>query len=130
MKKSKKKNPLGVRRASGSMRAFGFRLLKPPRARLAAVMMVMMPAQIHNMATVAKMCSTVKPTRVVGIYDQNRVLFLIILFQLQRGGVDTEAQACGLRPIREDVPQMRFAAAAHHFRAHHTVGFVRLKLHF
>src|SRR5437016_3984245 len=64
------------------MRALKFRLLKPPRARLAAVMMMMMPAQLHNHETVAKMSSFVKGLRrtgcltVLGISTRHHVVRL------------------------------------------------------
>src|ERR1700719_3274989 len=130
-----KKNPLGVCRASGSMRAFKFRLLKPPRARLAAVMMVMMmmPAQIHDQQTLTKTPSVVKgvPSSTgIANGDRHDPLFLIVFLQAQGRGVDAETQTRGLRTIREDVPQMRFAAAAHDFRAHHSVGFIGLERYF
>src|SRR6266702_448721 len=134
--KNPKKNPLGVCRASGSMRAFRLRLLKPPRARLATVMMMvvmmMMPAQIHDQETVTKTGSGVKAVpRAIEIRRVSYFfrLFLFVLFQLQRGRIDAKPQARGLRAVRKDVPQMRLATAAHHFRAHHPVGFICFERH-
>jgi len=68
-----KKKPAGVYRASGSMRALMFRLLKPPRARLTAVMMmvVMVPAQIHSPKTLTKRRTAVKSMPAASRRDLN-----------------------------------------------------------
>jgi hypothetical protein len=72
-----KKKPAGVYRASGSMRALMFRLLKPPRARLTAVMMmmitpgVMVPAQIHSPKTLTKRRTAVKSMPAANRRDPN-----------------------------------------------------------
>ena len=67
-----KKKPAGVYRASGSMRALMFRLLKPPRARLTAVMMVVMvPAQIHSPKTLTKRHTAVKSMPAANRRDPN-----------------------------------------------------------
>src|SRR5437879_13847152 len=114
------------------MRAFKFRLLKPPRARLAAVMMVvtmMIPAHIHSQGTVAKMRSLVKSVpRAIearrGTYFFRLLLF--VFFQPQGGGADAEAQARRLRAIRVYVPEMRFATRAHSFSVHHSGDLIGL----
>src|SRR5579863_1785655 len=47
-----------------------------------------------------------------------------IALETQRGRIDAVAQPRRLRPIAEDMPQMRLAAAAAHFRSYHAEAVV------
>src|SRR4051794_36875218 len=52
----------------------------------------------------------------------------VLLDELERRRVHAVAQACRARAIIEDVAEMRGAAAAQHFVAHHAVARVALRL--
>src|SRR5579884_669904 len=56
------------------------------------------------------------------------LLFLFLLFQIQRGGVDAVAQSGRTRTVREDMPKMRLADGAHHLRPPHPMGKIFLGL--
>ena len=58
-------------------------------------------------------------------------LFLVLLFffELQRGGINAETQAGGIWAVVKDVPEMRIAAAADGFGAHHAVADVAFQFH-